>query len=121
MRSATDSVTIVAYENPHVNDTQSEVNDSNSESAAQTTISSISRDQSSFTYGKVHPQPNEENQNLFRRVEKPDYFGRESDKVGAKSASKRGVMTTDGSLLITKNSEIQEPIPVKMNESWKVS
>ena len=121
--SATKNITIVAHESLDGNDSQSEVNDSNSESAAQTTISSISKDQSSFTYSEGYPPKYEENLNLFRSVEGPDSFARESDKkrFGAKAAAKRGAMTMDGSMLLTKSLEISEPIPIKTNESWKVS
>ncbi len=122
MTSATDSVTIVVHENVDVNTSQSDVNDS-SQSVDQTTISSISKDQSSLAYGKGYSPKYERNQESFRGRENPDSFATnfENEKPGAKAAAKSGQMTMDGSMLVTKNSEIAEPLSIKINESWKVS
>lgn len=101
MISATDSVTVVVHKDFEVNDSQS---------ADQTSISSISKDTSSVTYWRDHQQKNK-NKTLFRGAERFDNADR----------TRRVRMTGDGSMLISKDSEILEPISVKLNESWKVS
>lgn len=112
MSAAIDSVTIVAYENPDLNDS---MNDSTSESAAHTSIiSSISKDQSSFAYGKASTPKRDKNAYYFA----PEF---ENQRFGAQAATKNGAMTMDGSMLITKKSEITEPYSIQMNESWKIS
>lgn len=112
MSAAIDSVTIVAYENPDLNDS---MNDSTSESAAHTSIiSSISKDQSSFAYGKAPTPKRDKNSYYFA----PEF---ENQRFGAQAATKNGAMTMDGSMLITKKSEITEPYSIQMNESWKIS
>jgi len=116
--SAVGSVTIVVHESIDVNDSQSEVNSSHSESIAQTSISSISKDQSSFYSPK-----RERKHEMFPGGETPDSFARglQTERSPTKAAGNSGAMTIDGSMLITKNSEMAEPISIKINESWKVS
>ena len=65
---------------------------------------------SSVSHWRDHQQNNKD-QYLFRGSERFDNADR----------TRRGKMTGDGSMLISKDSEHQEPISVKLNESWKVS
>ncbi len=116
--SAIGSVTIVVYESIDIYDSQSDVNSSHSESIAQTSISSISKDQSSFNSPKRKIK-----HEVFPGGETPDSFARglQTEKSGTNAAGNRGAMTIDGSMFITKNSETTEPLSIKINESWKVS
>lgn len=112
MSAATDSVTIVAFENPDVDDS---MNDSTAESAVNTSIiSSISKDQSSIAYSKGPMPKGDKNAYYFA----PEF---ENEKLGAEAAAKNGAMTMDGSMLITRKSEVAEPYSIQMNESWKIS
>jgi len=99
--SAIGSVTVVVHKDFEVNDSQS---------ADQTSISSMSKDMSPVSHWRDHQQNNKD-KSLFRGSERFDNADR----------TRRGKMTGDGSMLISKDSEHQEPFSVKLNESWKVS
>jgi C-terminal processing protease CtpA/Prc len=71
----------------------------------------MSKDVSSVAHSRDHQQQNNKNRHLFRGAERFDSADR----------TRKGKMTGDGSMLISKDSEHLEPISVKLNESWKVS
>ena len=93
MTSATDSVTFVVQKDFDGNDGQS---------TDQTSISSLTKDLSLLPKNQVR----------IRGVENLD--------DSSQCTIKKGIMT-DGSMLISRDSEILEPTFIKMNESWKVS
>jgi len=93
--TATGKITIVVQKGIESDDTQS---------ATQTTISSISKDFSSFTDGNSHGlKPPKSNLNSEGKVRK------------------REKMAGDGSMLISKDTEIKGPVSITTNESWKLS
>jgi C-terminal processing protease CtpA/Prc len=93
VKSAEDRVTFVVQKRRDADDHQS---------VAGTTISSVSRD--------------------WALPYTPDRSGQSTVEGGeSKDESTKRRMVEDGSLVIIKESTITEPIPVKANESWKLS
>ena len=119
--AATNRVTIVVQKKVEMDDYQS---------VTETSISSMTKDISSFVCDEVQP-------NSFKRNMSPTSTsiegtettndnldtsreGNESSEATVNKLSRREEMIGDG-LLISESSEIAEPVSILINESWKLS
>jgi len=103
--TATDSVTIVVQKDLESDDTQS---------ATQTSISTLSKDVSSIAHKKLHSLTLDDCAQKSNRK-------KGEEKSTKNKVRKREEMTGDGSMLISKDTKIKGPVSITMNESWKLS
>ncbi|VEU43397.1 unnamed protein product [Pseudo-nitzschia multistriata] len=109
--SATDTVTIVVQKHLDSDDFQS---------ATETSISSISKDISSIAKKKPHFQTIEKVKTMDGSEHKP--IRKNSEDINKRNtARKREEMTSDGSMLISKDTELKGPVSISMKESWKLT
>jgi C-terminal processing protease CtpA/Prc len=119
--AATNRVTIVIQKKVEMDDYQS---------ATETSISSMTKDVSSFVYNEDQPNSFKRNKSsTSTSIEGTETTndnlgtsreGNVSSEVTVNKLSRREEMIGDG-LLISENSEITEPVSILINESWKLS
>jgi len=123
--AATDRVTIVTQKMDELDDID------DYQSATETSISSMTKDFSSFMYDKNQPnyfKPNpllnstsiQEREEVDDSLDTSKEYNKRSETEVDK-VTRRETMIGDGSMLISKNSKFTEPVSVLMNESWKIS
>lgn len=119
MRSSTDRVTFVIEKRPNADD---------GNSASATSISSITRDVvpvplPEYQQGNaaVLSTPTSITKSILKKNNKKrrDVIDGELQRVDPSSLRKK--MVADGSMIISRDTEIASPIPILANESWKLS